>query len=262
MLPSHPDYEPIIQVIRTKYDLPEIYPLDDPIKEIYLGEEIITIEQFTQDVKQHILDSMDTLFPEDFVKKYRSSKTAFEGNYQKELDKFDGELKPVMEMFFEFTKNASMTVYKILDAHLDEIAIKLSNYLLFGDSIEAPQDWFGKVFTLKAGDETMILSMTSELTNLDYQFQQIRDLHKKTYGNKQIKITPTTANTAYYLQLKKRGKDSDFILDQFIRLNKISPPRNKKSPQCTKFRMKVAKRLNKRVKTASTILNVYSGEKK
>lgn len=39
LLPSHPDFEPIIQAIRTKYNLPELSPQDDPIEEIFLGAE-------------------------------------------------------------------------------------------------------------------------------------------------------------------------------------------------------------------------------
>lgn len=73
LLPSHPDYEPIIETIRTKYNLSELYPQDEPIKDIYLGDRIITLTEFTQDVKSHILGNMDTMFPEDYVKKYRAS---------------------------------------------------------------------------------------------------------------------------------------------------------------------------------------------
>jgi hypothetical protein len=36
LMPSHPDFQPIIQEIREKYSLPEISPDDDPITEIYL----------------------------------------------------------------------------------------------------------------------------------------------------------------------------------------------------------------------------------
>ena len=61
-------------------------------------------------------------------------------DYQQELEKFDGELKPVMEMLFEFTKNAAITVYKILDANIDKIVMMLSNHLILGDTMEAPQD--------------------------------------------------------------------------------------------------------------------------
>lgn len=255
LLPSHPDYEPIIEAIRTKYNLSELYPQDEPIKDIYLGDRIITLTEFTQDVKSHILGNMDTMFPEDYVKKYRASKKAVEMDYQNELDKFNDELKPVMENFFEFTKTTSLTVYKILDANIDEVVTLICNYLLLGDSMEAPQDWFGKVFTMKSGEETIIFSMTSELTNLDLMFQQVKSLHRKTFGSRQIKITKKTASTAYYLQLARRNKDRDFILDEFIRLNGFDLPKNRNTPRYTEVRNKYWQRLRKRLKKAEDILN-------
>ena len=105
LLPSHPNYEPIIQAIRTKYNLPEIYPQDDPIKEISLGDEIVSIDEFSQDIRNQILENMETMFPKDYVKKYKSAKQAITSDYYNELEKFNDELKPVMEMFF--MKNGS-----------------------------------------------------------------------------------------------------------------------------------------------------------
>jgi hypothetical protein len=40
LLPSHPDFLPIVQAIREKYNLPEISPDDDPITEVTIGDEI------------------------------------------------------------------------------------------------------------------------------------------------------------------------------------------------------------------------------
>jgi hypothetical protein len=41
MLPSHPDFIPIIQAIREKYTLPEIGPDDDWMKETLLSDKDI-----------------------------------------------------------------------------------------------------------------------------------------------------------------------------------------------------------------------------
>ena len=41
LMPSHPDFQPIIEGIREKYQFPEVDPEGEPIKEIYLGDEII-----------------------------------------------------------------------------------------------------------------------------------------------------------------------------------------------------------------------------
>ena len=108
----------------------------------------------------------------------------------------------------------------------------------------------------------MILAMISEITNLDWMFQQIRALHKKTFGARQVKVTEKTASTAYYLQLLKRKKDKDFILDEFIRLNKLSMPKKKDTLRYAQVRNKYWQRLRKRMKKAETILNASVREKK
>jgi hypothetical protein len=261
LLPSHPDYEPFIQAIRTKYKLQEVYPQDEPIQEIYLDDEIVSVDEFIQDVKNQLLENLETIFPEDYVRKYKSAKQAMAFDYQKELEKFDDELKPAMEMFFEFTINASQTVYQIMDANIDETVKMTCGHLLLGDTMEAPQDWFGKVMTMDSGGEKIIIAIASEVTNLDLMSQQIRDAHKKSFGAKQVKITKKTANTAYYLQLLRRNKDRDFILDEFIRLNKFSMPK-KNTPRYAQVRNKYWERLKKRLKSAKIILEAIGREKK
>ena len=51
LLPSHPDFLPIEKAIREKYGLPEISPDDDPITEIYLGDEIVPLKEFHKDIE-------------------------------------------------------------------------------------------------------------------------------------------------------------------------------------------------------------------
>jgi hypothetical protein len=73
LLPSHPDFIPILQAIREKYNLPEISPDDDPITEIYLGDESIPLEEFRQDIENRIQENITSLSP-DTTKFYKSSK--------------------------------------------------------------------------------------------------------------------------------------------------------------------------------------------
>ena len=51
LLPSSPDFQPIIQAIREKYELPEVNPEDDLIEEIFLNDEPVTLEDFRKDIK-------------------------------------------------------------------------------------------------------------------------------------------------------------------------------------------------------------------
>lgn len=263
LLPSHPDLEPIIEAIRGKYRLREVYPQDEPIEEIYLDDRIVSMDEFCQDIKNQLVENMEAIFSEDYAKKYKSAKYALEADYRKELENFNDELKSIMETFFEFTKTTSQTVFQILDAQVDQLVNIVCSNLLLGDPKEPPEDWFGKVLIANSGEQKIIWAMISEVTNLDLMFQQIRDTYKKTYGKLPIKVTPKTASTGYYLQLKRRGtKENDFILDEFIRLNKFKLPPKKNITQYNQTREKYAQRLKKRLQKAKLILEAIGRENK
>jgi hypothetical protein len=92
LLPSHPDFIPIVQAIREKYNLPEISPDDDPITEIYLGDEIVPLEEFHQDIENRIQKNLTFLSP-DIAKFYTSSKILREMQDIKELELLPDNLK-------------------------------------------------------------------------------------------------------------------------------------------------------------------------
>ena len=46
LMPAHPDIAPIIQDIRDKYQLREVFPDNEPITEIYLGDEFVPLAVF------------------------------------------------------------------------------------------------------------------------------------------------------------------------------------------------------------------------
>lgn len=85
LLPSHPDFIPIIQAIREKYKLAEISPDDPPIEEIYLGDEIVPLEEFRQEIENRILENLSFLPPKT-ANFYRSIKGISQTNNFQELE--------------------------------------------------------------------------------------------------------------------------------------------------------------------------------
>jgi len=85
LLPSSPDFLPIIQELRYKYNLPEIRPDDDPIKDIYLDDEIVPLEEFHQEIENLIRENLNFLSPET-AKLYRSIKGISQTNHFQDLE--------------------------------------------------------------------------------------------------------------------------------------------------------------------------------
>jgi hypothetical protein len=119
LLPSLPDYLPIIEAIREKYNLPEISPDDDPITEIYLGDEIIPLEEFRQDIDNRVRENLDFM-PPDTKKLYTASKMIIALTEFKELEVLPADTKTAMEAFIKFIKGMMQPIFQLLDIQLDK----------------------------------------------------------------------------------------------------------------------------------------------
>jgi hypothetical protein len=61
LLPSSPDLLPIINELRSKYGLREVFPDDDPIEEIFLDDEPVPLEDFHQETRSLVQAVPDPL---------------------------------------------------------------------------------------------------------------------------------------------------------------------------------------------------------
>jgi hypothetical protein len=261
LLPSSPDIAPIIQAVREKYSLPEISPDDDPIEEIYLGDEIVQLKEFRRAIESLVRENLDFM-PPDMKKLYVSAKTLSAITEFKELEILPADAKAAMEAFIKFMKDMMQPVVQLLDVQIDSVVNMIYIYLLTGETEEAPSDWFGKVVTLPLMGEPTIMAIASEVTNLEVFIQQIREAYKKAFGANRPKITDTKVSTAYYLRLKKEKKPWNFIVEEFIRRNKFSMPRDKSSKRYFDTWHLYEDRLKKRMQSANTTLDVIIRDKK
>ncbi len=261
LLPSHPDLIPIIKAIRSKYSLEEV-PLDgDPIEEIFLNDEPVTYEDFHKDIKAHFLENMDFL-PPDFVKQYNASKNMQEQKEIKNLKFLPKSWKIQILNVFNLAKTMSQPLYQMLDAHINHIVDMLYVYILTGETREVPSDWFSKVATIKnSSGDAIIIAMASQAADPEIAVNQFRAEYKKNFGIYRPKITKTAVDTAYYLQLKRRRKPWDFIVEEYIRINgyKLPPITSKKHTETLHL---YERRLKKRIQRTENILEVIIRDKK
>lgn len=262
LLPSHPDLLPIIESVREKYKLKPVYPDDEPIEEIYLGDGIVSLEDFHQDITNRVLEILEILFPEKTAQLYRHAKTIVSMSSFTDIDRFPDDLKPTMEIFYKLLKNMMTPIYSVLNSQVSSIADMLYVYLLTGETEEVPSDWFGKVATFEMFDEKVVMSLSGELTNLDELNQQIYQEHKKTFGVKRAKITKTAVSTAYYMQLKRANVSWKFIVEEYIRRSKIHMPHQKNSARYAEIWHRNEAKLKKRMQRTEKILDIIIGDKK
>lgn len=203
LLPSHPDFFPIVQSIREKYSLPEISPDYEAIKEIFLGEKIIPLEEFRKDIENQIRQDL-SFMPPDLLKLYLPekafSKTQHRTQIEEEFKSLPDEVKNQFEDIVKFTETITNYVIQILDPMIDSIVNILYIHLLMGEIEDIPNDWISKAATVTAMGEPMVMAMAGPLANPDIIIQQFRQEYKKTFGEYHPKITNTVTRTAYYYQ--------------------------------------------------------------
>jgi hypothetical protein len=261
LLPSSPDFLPIILAIRDKYKLPEISPDDDPIKEIYLGDEVIPLEEFHRDIENQIRENLGFM-PPDTAKLYKSAKLITETKEISGFELLPSDLKSLFGSLILAMKNMMQPVVQILDNQIDYVVDMLYIFLLTGETEEAPNDWFGSVTTVTMGGEPMILAMANEITNLDQFIQQIREAHKKSFGVNHPKITDKVVSTAYYLRLKREKKPWNYIVEEYIRRNVARIPKNRNSERYIYIRHTCEQKLKKRMQRTEKILELIIRDKK
>jgi hypothetical protein len=263
LMPSHPDFQPIIQEIREKYQLPEVDPDGEPISEIYLGDEIIPLEDFRKELKDLLTESLDYL-PEQVMQLYRSGKTFVNKPIQEnqEYQLIPDSLKAPMETLYIMAQNQSKLIIDAVDKHYQAIADMLYVYLLTGEVEESPDNWIGIVTPAKIFDTEVIFTVSNQIADPEVIVQQFRDTYAKAFGKHHPKITKNAVSTAYYLQLKRNKKPWNFIVEEFIRLNNFKLPRDKTSARYVQTRRKYEQLLKKRMQRTETVLNVLVGDKK
>jgi hypothetical protein len=132
----------------------------------------------------------------------------------------------------------------------------LYEYILTGEAGEAPSDWFGKVIEFQMFGEPMIMAIASGLTDPDELVAQIRKQYKKSFGANRPRLTPKKVSASYYMQLRRLNKKWDFIVEEYIRLNNLSLPKDKTTPRYSVVRNINERSLRKMIERSEKILTI------
>ncbi len=262
LLPSSPDFLPIIQSLREKYNIPEINPDDDPINEIYLGDELISLDDFRLEIEKMVLD-VSGLLPPEIDKLYKwAIKYSDQPMDMTGAETISDEWKQALSNLYRVFKSM-VGVFKLIgDAFITPITNMIYMFILTGETDEVPRDWFSKVVTFESMGEKMIFTLASPFVDPEFIVQQFREEYKKTFGRHRPKITKTVVSTAYYLRLKRIGKPWRDILEEFIDREGISLPRDRTSKRYFDIKRKAEQLLKKRIQRSEAILDVMLRDKK
>jgi hypothetical protein len=260
LMPSHPGFQPIIQEIREKYQLPEVDLDGEPITEIYLGDEIIPLENFRQEIRS-LVEQSTSYLPAEYANFYKGKQWL-----GKPLDtegrEIPDDILAFINVAYAYLQNMMKEVIPIIDAHYDSITNMIYIYLLTGETEEIPANWMTQVFTKPVMGNTLIYAVASQASDPEETVRQFRALYRKTFGNNhQPKLTKRIVSTAYYIQLRRLGKPWAYIVEEFIEREQIRLPRDTTSKGYFERKRKAEQLLKKRIQRAEGVLDVLLGDK-
>jgi hypothetical protein len=261
LMPTHPDFLPIVQKLREKYSLWEVNPEGEPITEIYLGDRLVPFEDFHKEIEMLVRKNPNTLPPEVY-KMDAAARRLIKPLKSKELRGVPNHIKKEIENFYALAQNMAKFNIAAVDGFVAQIADMLYIYLLTGETEEVPNDWISKVTTITDKGEDTVIALASQLVNPDVIVQQFKAELKKTFKNHRSKVTQVSVSTAYYMQLQRAEKKWDFIVEEFIRLNKYSLPRDRSSKRYAKVLKMYSDRLKKRIERSEVVLEILLRDKK
>ena len=227
LMPAHPDLIPIVEMMRKKYNLPEISPDDDPITEIYLGDEIIPLKDFHGEIELEVQKTV-TLLPPKIADFYVRAKTLLAKPVKMRKYNFLSKaLKKALLDYYDLARKMAVFFTDLLDQQFAIIADMLYAYILTGESEEIPNDWISKVLTITQDEDKVVIAVANQRANPDVIVQQFREELRKAHGSHHPGITKSVVNTAHYMRLQRAGKPWKYIVGEFIRLNDFKLPRDR-----------------------------------
>jgi len=262
LLPSHPDFLPILQAVREKYNIPEFSSDADGLDEILLNGLDIDWNAVRHDIKEQILAKPETA-PAGMMNFYQGFKT-----YQdqppdfSELDCLAPKTKDAIIQMFTmiFAQLAPAMIY--LEQFYDTLTDLLVEYLMTGKTREAPSSWFGGVFMMTApfSNEKMVLAIASQAVDPKVLAAQFKAEYSKVFGSHRPELKDSDLATAEYLSLKLSGKSLKYIVEEYELRNPDQFPSEKKAHR--KAVRKHIELMKKRLQRLQNKIDEMFGDKK
>jgi len=110
--------------------------------------------------------------------------------------------------------------------------------------------------------DTGRLEKDFQMADPEIVVQEFRQEYAKNFGVYHPRLTPLMVNTTYYMRLQRAGKPWNYIVGEFIRLNKFKLPRDQNSEDYKVTWRLYSKRLRKNIERSEKVLSALVGDMK
>lgn len=228
LMPGHPDVLPIIENIREKYSIPPVDPEDD-IDEILLTRDDIDWDAVKRDIDAQVKDFQffdeNTTTYLEALQKLASTSFDFP-----ELAALPDETREGLKKIFTIM----LQPYTVMLTAVEEKVYRpltdmIYEYLLTGKTRDAPEEWFGKVFTGEILGDKIVIAMAGEGTNPKVIAEQLKSEITKTFGKYKFDVSKAHLATADYLAMKMQGNSLKRLVEKYEERHPSEFPSDKNS---------------------------------
>ncbi|MCB9109614.1 MAG: hypothetical protein H6634_00035 [Anaerolineales bacterium] len=238
-----PKLFPILEGIIDKYDIPEIEPANDGIRERLLAEleaeneidweavkadldtEIRNIPDLLPPELQYmhnLLEGKDTLklepeFTEPITKKLREDVTNLYHMY--------------VNLYISYANTIAMPFKGAIDNYFSGLVEVSYEYLYTGKVREIPMDWVSAVGTFLMFDTKIVIALATSAVDPDEITQAFHQELTNTFIQRKPRLTKENLPFAEYLAMKLRKVTLKDIADEYILRHPREFPKNPNSPE-------------------------------
>lgn len=263
---------PILENIREKYDIPDLDPTKDGLKERLLQEmendQEIDWKAVRQDLENEIRKIPDLLPPElAFFYKVIEAKKALppEPTFTEPItDKLKSDVLALYQGFVNLfnliADHFAAPLQAVINNFFSVMANNALEYLYTGKVRDIPQDWISSVQTLSMFGEDAVMAIASRLADPDEAAEQFRQKLIETFGKHRPKLTKKNLPFAEYFTMSLRGIRLKDITDEYIVRHPHAFPKDPQSPEFKRAKRDLADRLKKTIKRLKLTIENMIGE--
>ncbi|MEX2162606.1 MAG: hypothetical protein WD751_11945 [Anaerolineales bacterium] len=261
LLPAHPDFQPILNMLRDKYNLPEGGILDSDYAEQLMSRTNIPWETIREEIKTEI-ENIPNFWPKSMQNLFKSFRDSPKAKTDPEafIDTLNIEQEEIRAFMKGMYGQYFIPLWRKLDEFVSTTTDLLLIYLATGETKEIPFDWVGGVSRSTAFGEPVVFAIAGQLSDPKDIAQRFMTENNLIFGKDRQKISREFANNVDLLRMKFEHVALKDIADEYIQRNRSQFARDEQSPSYRAQKRRLEERFKKQFQRHEKTLRKLVGD--
>ncbi len=268
LLPSHPDFLPILQRIRAAYDIPEVDPDDDGFIELILSDNEVDWKAVRVEITKDVTEIVITTLPDSIRNIYEylqtinlKENTLVEPPEILDRDDIPQDIRLLLATSYTALLHMMAPLEVALERMCSELVGSLMKFLMTGKTRDIPSYWFGGVFNVNLLGETYTIAVGSQVTNPKEISDKFLEKYAEVFGEDRPTFTDVDIDSLGHLRMKLAGMSIKDIADIEIQRNPDDYPKITDEKDYHQAKNTLEEKLKKRMQRLNKTIDELIGDK-